>query len=173
LLGELPQLGRDWLLRQQEATNRGGYEYSWATFTNSKTGDILSFAADRYTNGVVRTVRSAPSRQAAIDMFPAGLPLFMPKGKEDISGWRIVDTLRFNTIALETGVLPGLKNQKTEALEYSYVYENEDKKHSNLLAHGYVMAFGDTVVFVQQTSIHVIESTDVNSIALSLIRTHQ
>ena len=99
--------------------------------------------------------------------------MFMPKRREDISGGSIVYTLRFNTITLETGVQAGLKNQKAEALEYSYVYENEDKKRPNLLAHGYVMAFGDTVVFVQHTSSRVIESTDVNSIALSLLRTHQ
>ena len=42
LLGRLPQLGWDWLLQKQEAKKKGAYEYSWATFTNSKTGDRKS-----------------------------------------------------------------------------------------------------------------------------------
>src|SRR5437868_12621898 len=72
LIGRLRPLGREWSLRQQETKLKGDYEYSWSTFTNSETGDILSFAADRYTNGVVRKVTSSPVRQAATDKFCQG-----------------------------------------------------------------------------------------------------
>lgn len=174
LIEKLRPLGRDWSLRQQETKLKGDYEYSWSTFTNSKTGDILSFAADRYTNGVERKVTSSPVRQAATDKFcQGGFPGSMPTQTGDVVGWTLADTLRFNTITLETGVAAGLKSLKAEALEYTYVLENEERKHPNRLAHGYVIAFGDTVVFVQHTSTHVIESSEVNGIALSIIQNHQ
>ncbi len=166
LLGRLPQLGRDWSLQKQDAKKKGAYEYSWATFTNSKTGDRISFAADKYTNAS-RTVGSSPTHQAAIDMFPGGLPMFM----DDRSSWgRIVDTIRFNVITLETGVDATHQNVKAEALEYTYVYEHEARFAPNRLAHGYVLAFGDTCVFIQHTSTHVITSDDARSATLSVLR---
>src|SRR5436190_19043374 len=74
LLGRVPKLGGDWSLRQQEATNKAYQSYSWATFTNSKTGDILSFAAHKIPNSA-RTVQGDPVRQAAADMRPDGVPV--------------------------------------------------------------------------------------------------
>ncbi len=181
LLGQLPQLGRDWSLRQRETKREGTYEYSWAIFTNSKTGDLISFAADKYTNAD-RNVRYDPVRQAATDMFPGGLPRFMKNG---VTGWALADVIRFSVVTLETGIDATRKNVKAEALEYSYVYESdahsveysyvyESDAHSeaNRLAHGYVLAFGDTVVFVQHTSAHVITSEAAKSMALSLLRDH-
>jgi hypothetical protein len=174
LIGKLRPLGRDWSLRQQATKLKGDYEYSWATFTNSKTGDILSFAADRYTNGIVRKVTSEPVRQAATDKFcQGGFPGSMPMQTGDIAGWRLAEAVRFHTITLETGVAAGLKNSEAEALEYTYVYDNEQRKYPNRLAHGYAIAFGDTLVFVQHTSTHVIESSEVNGIASLIIRNHQ
>ena len=168
LLGQLPQLGRDWSLQKQEAKKKGTYEYSWATFTNSKTGDRISFAADKNGNPS-RSIGSSPTRQAAIDMFPGGLPIFMDDRPR---GWLIADTVRFSVVALETGVDATHQNVKAEALEYTYVYENETRSTPNRLAHGYVLAFGDTCVFVQHTSTHVITSDDARSAALSVVRNH-
>lgn len=168
LLGRLPQLGRDWSLQKQDAKKEDFYEYSWATFTNSKTGDLISFAADRYPNKN-RALGSSPVGSAAIEMFPGGLPRFM---HDQPSGWGIDDTIRFSVVTLATGADATRKNVKAEALEYSYVYESVGHSAPNRLAHGYVLAFGDTCVFVQHTSTHVITSHDVNSIALSIIRNH-
>jgi len=168
LLGQLPQLGRDWSLRQRETKREGAYEYSWAIFTNSKTGDLISFAADKYTNAD-RKVRYDPVRQAATDMFPGGLPRFMKNG---VTGWALADVIRFSVVTLETGVDATRKNVKAEALEYSYVYESDSHSEANRLAHGYVLAFGDTVVFVQHTSAHVITSEAAKSMAISLLRDH-
>ena len=108
-------------------------------------------------------------RQAATDMFPGGLPRFM---HDHPTGWIIADVIRFSVITLETGADATRKNVKAEALEYSYVYESEAHSATNRLAHGYVLAFGDTVVFVQHTSTHVITSDDAKSTALSLLRNH-
>ena len=168
LLGQLPELRRDWTLRNQATKKEGAYEYSWATFTNSKTGDLISFAADKYTNAN-RAVGSDPVRQAATDMFPGGLPRFM---HDRPTGWLIADVIRFSVVTLETGVDATRKNVKAEALEYSYVYESEAHSAPNRLAHGYVLAFGDTVVFVQHTSTHVITSDDARSTVLSVLRNH-
>jgi hypothetical protein len=168
LLGGLPQLGRDWLLQKQDTKSEGSYEYSWATFTNSKTGDLISFAAEKYGNAN-RAVGSDPVRQAATEMFPGGLPRFM---QDRPTGWIIADIVRFSVVMLETGVDATRKNVKAEALEYSYVYKSEAHSAPNRLAHGYVLAFGATVVFVQHTSTRVITSDDAKSTVLSVLRDH-
>jgi hypothetical protein len=84
--------------------------------------------------------------------------------------WGIADVIRFNVVTLETGVQEKEKNIKAEALEYSCIYEQGAGLVPNRLAHGYVIAFGDVVVFVQHTSVNAITSEDARSIALSLIR---
>ena len=171
LLGKLPQLGREWVLQKQgwfpekqEAGKKADYEGAWATFTNSKTGDIMSFAADRYPN-TKRAVGNSPVRQAATDMFPGGLPTFMLNRHGD---WNISE-IRGSVITLATG---GPKGVEVEALEYSLVYESREISTPNRLGHGYVLAFGDTVIFVQHTSTHVITSDDAVGTAISVLRIH-
>ena len=168
LLGRLPDLGRDWLLLKQEAKQQGAYEYSWASFTNSKTGDLFSFAADRWRN-TNRAVGSAPVREATLGMFAGGLPMWM---HDRPARWLLADAIRFSVITLDTGRDATRKNVKAEAFEYSYVYESEAHAAPNRLAHGYVLAFGDTCVFVQHTSTHVITSDDVKGAAQSVLRNH-
>lgn len=177
MLGQLPSLGRDWSLREKGATKERGYENSWVAYTNSKTGDLMSFAAVKYSNkehpdGIPTAVTRDPVREAAISMFPGGLPRFMLTKLDE---WCVVDTIRFNTVTLETGTQGEVKqNRKAEALEYTYVYEHQNQqKHPNRLAHGYGMVFGATAIFVQHTSSHIIESHDVNSIALYLVENHR
>ena len=175
LLGKLPQLGREWVLQKQgwfpqkqETNKKGAYEGSWATFTNSKTGDIMSFAADRSPN-IKSAVGNSAVRQASIDMFPGGLPRFMLNGP---AGWRVIE-LRGSVITLGTGRISATqKNVDVEALEYSLVYESEAASTPNRLGHGYVLAFGDTVIFVQHTSTHVITFEDAMAAAESVLRIH-
>lgn len=174
LLGKLPQLGREWVLQKQgsfpqkqDTNKKVDYEGAWATFTNSKSGDIMSFAADRYPN-TKRAVGSSAQRQSACDMFPGGLPRFMldkpPRGT--------VNEIRGSVITLGTGSDAARKNVDVEALEYSLVYESEDPSAPNRLGHGYVLAFGDTVIFVQHTSTHAITSDDAVGMATSVLRIH-
>lgn len=168
LLGRLPELGRDWLLLKQETKKEGTYEYSWASFTNSKNGDLFSFVADKWRN-TNRTVGSSPTRESTLSMSAGGLPRWM---HDRPSGWSVADAIRFSVITLETGRDGTLKNVKAEAFEYSYVYESEARSAPNRLAHGYVLAFGDTCVYVQHTSTHVITSEDARSWALFVLRNH-
>jgi len=168
LLGRLPELGRDWLLLKQETKKEGAYEHSWASFTNSKTGDLISFAADKWRN-TNRAVGSDPVREATLSMFAGGLPRWM---HDRPTGWGVADAIRFSVITLTTGLDATGKNVKAEAFEYSYVYESEVPAAPNRLAHGYVLAFGDTCVFVQHTSTHVITSDDAKSAAAFLLRNH-
>lgn len=165
LLGKLPELGREWVLQNHGSlpekaapVEKGAYESSWATFTNAKTGDIISFAADRYTN-IDRRVTDGSVHQSACDMFPGGLPRFMFRG---MPGWRVADTIRFSVITIG----------QVEALEYSFVYESDSASAPNRLGHGYALAFGDTIIFVQHTSEHVITTEDANAMAVSLLHSH-
>ncbi len=174
LLGKLPDLGRDWVLQKQgsspqqpETKKTGAWSCAWATFTNSKTGDIMSFAADRYLN-TKRTVGSDPVRQSATDKFPGGLPSFGLDGHGD---W-LISEIRGSVITLGTGADAARKNVDVEALEYSLVYESREASTPNRLGHGYVLAFGDTVIFVQHTSTHVIKPDDAIATATSVLRIH-
>src|SRR4051794_9612114 len=83
LLGKLPDLGREWVLQKQgsspqkqETKKRGAWSYAWATFTNPKTGDNMSFAAQKYAD-IHQTVKDDAVHQSATDMFPNGVPRFM------------------------------------------------------------------------------------------------
>lgn len=69
LLGKLPELSQEWVLQsngsfpeKEAATKKGAYGWSWVTFTNTKTGDIISFAADRFKN-IKRSVADPPVLQ--------------------------------------------------------------------------------------------------------------
>ena len=174
LLGKLPDLGQEWVLQKQgthpqkqKTKKKARYEAAWATFTNPKTGDIMSFAADRYPN-TNRAVGSSPQRQSACGMFPGGLPRFMLNGP---SAWRLAEN-RFSVITLGTGSNAAPKNVDVEALECSLVYESEDPSVPNRSGRGYVLSFGDTVIFVQHTSTHVITYDDAKSAAISVLRIH-
>ena len=171
LFGKVPDLGKDWVLSKQGSSDEHQlYACSWIIFTNSKTGDLLSFVADRY-HGANRTVTSSPVRQAAIETIPGGYPRQMEPDKRP--NWLLEDTIRSNVVQLDVtdGVGAAQRRVKQEALEYTYIYKDESKASPNRLAHGYVLAFGDVVVFVQHTSTHAITSELANDTALSLIST--
>ena len=84
--------------------------------------------------------------------------------------WLLADAIRFSVITLDTGRDATRKNVKAEAFEYSYVYESEAHAAPNRLDHGYVLAFGDTCVFVQHTSTHVITSDDVKPVLIAFCK---
>ena len=166
MFGNLPDPGKEWsVLKKGSRADGSFYSFSWVVFTNSKTGDMLSFVADRYA-GAVRTVTSNPVQQAAVDMFPGGYPhLIEPKGP---TGWVIEDNIRFHVVPLDAS--DPKKRVSQDSLEYTYVYEDESKPaRPNRLAHGYVLAFWDLVVFVQHTSDHAITTELANDMALSLV----
>ena len=183
LLGQLPQLGPDWVLQKQgwfpekpEAGKKVSYEGAWATFTNSKTGDIMSFAADRYANGTSRTLKGGGTEQSASEMFPDGLPRFRHDFRRDgpfDSGWDLVDTIRSSVITIHTGMRNAAgKYVKAKALQYSYVYESRTGSAPNRLAHGYVLDFDGTAIFIQHTSAHAITSDEAMEVAMSVLRDH-
>ena len=183
LLGKLPQLGPDWVLQKQgwlpekqEAGKKPYREDAWATFTNSKTGDIMSFAAERYANITSRALVGGAVEQSASEMFPDGLPRFRHNFKRDgpfDSGWDLVDVIRSSVITIQTGIRNAAgKYVKAHALQYSYVYESKAGTASNRLAHGYVLDFGGTAIFIQHTSAHVITSDEAMGVAMSVLRNH-
>jgi len=171
MFGNLPDPGKEWsVLKKGARTDRSFYSFSWVVFTNSRTGDILSFVADRYA-GAVRTVSSDPVRQAAVDMFPGGYPHLIESNGP--TGWVIEDYLRNGVMQLDATDVGAKKRVFQDALEYTYVYEDESQAaraaRPHRLAHGYVLAFGDLVVFMQHTSDHAITTELANDMALSLV----
>jgi len=169
MFGNLPDPGKEWSVLKKGARADGSfYSFSWVVFTNAKTGDILSFVADRYA-GSTRTVDSSPVRQAAVDMFPGGYPHLIESNGP--TGWVIEEYLRNGLVRLDATDGVARKRVFQDALEYTYVYEDESKARPNRLAHGYVLAFGDMVVFVQHTSDHAITTELANDMALSLVLT--
>jgi hypothetical protein len=102
-------------------------------------------------------------------MFPAGYPRFAPDSlTRNARDWCIVDTIRF--AVTELNAFSARKTNVTrEALEYTFIYEHASNSTSNLIAHGYVLAFGEIVLFVQHTSGRAITSDLANAMAQGLI----
>ena len=76
-------------------------------------------------------------------------------------------------ITIQTGIRNAAgKYVKAHALQYSYVYESKTGSAPNRLAHGYVLDFGGTAIFIQHTSAHVITSDEVMGVAMSVLRNH-
>jgi hypothetical protein len=165
----IPKPGAEWTPKGQRSLEEKGdhYQAAWATFVNASTGDILAFAMDRYA-GTNREVGGGAMQQSGNDMFPGGYPRFARKEFWP-TGWNIY-FVRSNVVTLGTGALPGKWNRDFKALEFTYIYEDEMRKSPNRMGHGYAIAFGDTVFYVQETSTHVITDEDAQSMAIELAR---
>src|SRR6266478_1043306 len=75
MFGRLPGLDKSWIL-DERGTNRTSYSVeSWIIFTNSTSGDVLSFYEKRYGNKPVpKPVNQGPWTEMAISIFPGGYP---------------------------------------------------------------------------------------------------
>src|SRR5437762_1591895 len=71
MFGQLPGLDKSWIL-DERGTNRTSYSAeSWIIFTNSTSGDVLSFYEKRYANKhVPKPVNQGPWAEMAISIFP-------------------------------------------------------------------------------------------------------
>jgi hypothetical protein len=63
---------------------------------------------------------------------------------------------------------PSFGKGPTEALHDNA--EGDYGENPNRMGHGYAIAFGDTVFYVQETSTHVITDEDAQSMAIELAR---
>jgi hypothetical protein len=172
MFGPLPKLGKNWKLRDQGTYGTSFPKWSWAVFTNSQNGDLMSFAAQKLGNRPAPKVSlSGPWLSTASEIFPGGNPMFIGNPGHGLKG----NWIRNNVIALTLGDGLLKRNISQDALEYSIVFEDDmhdQEVGTNRLAHGYGLALGELRVFVQHTSTHVITSDDAQGMASSLMSIH-
>ena len=166
MFGQLPKLDKRWTLCAQGTNGTSFYVCSWVVLTNSQSGDMLSFAAQKIGTNDFPKVNRVPWSDAAADMFPGGYPAWdKPLDQSLRVHWIRNEVVEVNTVDRATG-----KNIKQEALEYTLVFE--DKSGTNRLAHGYALALGELRVFVQHTSTKAITPDTAHEIASGLIWMH-
>lgn len=162
MFGQLPKLDKRWTLCDQGTNVTASYGLSWVVLTNSQSGDMLSFAAQRFGTNAFPSVNRAWSDMAA-DIFPGGYPAWSkPPGQNFRVYWIRNDVVELSTVDSATG-----KNIKEEALEYTLVFE--DKTGTNRLAHGYALALDELRVFIQHTSTKAITPDTAHEMASGLI----
>jgi hypothetical protein len=135
MFGQLPKLNERWRVREQGKDDASPIALSWIVLTNSQSGDMLSFAAQKIVGrkGFPK-VNRGPWSDTAADMFPGGHPAWnKPLGQSFAVHWIRNEVVELSTVDGATG-----KNIKEEALQYTLVYE--DKTGTNRLAHGYALA---------------------------------
>ena len=166
MFGQLPKLDKRWTLCAQGTNGTSFYACSWVVLTNSQSGDMLSFAAQKIGTNAFPKVNRDPWSDAAADMFPGGYPAWnKPLDPSLRVHWIRNEVVEVNTVDGATG-----KNIKEEALEYTLVFE--DKSGTNRLAHGYALALGELRVFVQHTSTKAITPDTAHEMASGLIWMH-
>lgn len=159
---KLPRIGNDWVRRDDSgATGR----YSWVNFDNTnKTGEVLSFVAWKVPPTV--GVTDGPVAQASIEMFLSNGSARFSKSER---GRRIRDTVRHRVLLIQIGAEDIKRDIK--AIEYTYVYES-DSNSPVTMAHGYCFVVGETVLFVQHTSLRPITSELAFDMAGGLLSQH-
>lgn len=165
--GQLPKLDEHWKL-----LNRGKNSDSlgWVVMTNEKSGDLLSFAAQRLGPGSMRELIYLSD--TSHELFPTGTPSWLkPRAeKPNTSSTGVVSSIRDRVTKLNLPNSADGKRRTKETLEYTFVYEEENG--ANRMAHGYALIFGDLAVFVQHTSLKPITSDVAQEAAYSLILSH-
>ena len=165
--GKLPDLGRDWKVRESGTNGTAARGFSWMVFTNAKTGDPMSFAAYKYGDGILPRVSRGLWSSTAGEIFPAGYPAWTAGHPRVRVNW-----LRNDIVEVSGYEAAFRKPIPKEALQYSIVFEDDSKPGTNRLAHGYAVALGEFTIYVQNTSIKPIISEDAESLASQLISLH-
>ena len=166
MFGEFPDPGKHW--SKKDASGKSDGSYSWVNFDNAQSGDVLSFVAWKIKNPGIK-VTNSPVRQASIETFTSdGYAAF---SRRKIRGSPIADTIRNRFVSIYTKNHAADINFDTDAIEFSYIYEN-DREAPSTMAHGYVVVLGDLVLFVQHTSKHVITSEFAADMVFKLLWRH-
>jgi hypothetical protein len=162
--GVLPDLGRDWKFRESGTNGTASNGFSWMVFTNTQTGDLMSFAACKYGDGIFPKVSRDSWSSSAGEIFPDGYPVWAKNHPEVM-----VNCIRNDLVELVGHDHAQGKNLPKEALRYSIIFEHVLKPVTNRLAHGYALALGEFAIFVQHTSTRPITADDAEGFATQLI----
>jgi hypothetical protein len=170
--GPLPSLGQMWKLRDQGIYGTAPQGWAWAVFTNSQSGDLMSFAVENCgTRSAPKVSLSGPWLSTASEAFPNGNPMWVGNPGQGLRG----NWIRHNLIELTVGDSRLKKNISHDAIEYSIVFEDDvprTETGTNRLAHGYGLALGNLRVLVQHTSTRAITSEDAQSMVAQLLALH-
>jgi hypothetical protein len=164
--GQLPKFDENWKVCDQGKYGDTAFQWHWVVMTNIKSGDLLSFAAHRLEAGEKHDL--IYHSDTAHEIFPTGLPSsgFRPSleaRKTEIT----TSTIRNRVVKLDLPNSAAEKNRTKEALEYTFIAEEENGP--NRMAHGYALVFGDLSVYVQHTSLKPITDDLAQDMAYRLI----
>ncbi|MDB5336845.1 MAG: hypothetical protein JWN70_2464, partial [Planctomycetaceae bacterium] len=163
----LPKLWSDDWSRRNDAGIRE--TDSWVNFDHKKSaGEVLSFVAQKFS-ALNTKVTDSWVNQASIEMFEKnGLARQTPmKGGRPDSV--IEETLRHRIRLFEFGTAE--VKHSVETIEFTYLYEGI-AGGPMIMAHGYVVVLGESVLFVQHTAPNVITSDTARQMVEGLILKH-
>lgn len=156
MFGQLPELAKSWIMHERGTDRRGPIAMSWLIFTNSNSGDVLSFYEHRIGNKpVLKPINQGPWAEMGISLFPGGYP-----------AWNKPPGLRIKEASWARNGLVDL-NKGEVAVESTTVWEEESG--ANRLAHGFALALGELRLYVQHTSTKIITPELAQSLAYGLI----
>lgn len=162
LFGELPSLEKQWRLRSRGDAGR----FHWVVLTNAETSDALSFASYKLPlkpGGKQDLIYlSDPARE----IFPDGDPVWPARDVHDLT----ITSIRNAVVKLD--FWDRTRGRDQEALEYTFIQEQEHKRGTNRMAHGYAVVFDDVAVFVQHTSTKPITFELARNTAAKLLEIH-
>lgn len=163
----LPKLRSDDWSRRNDAGIRE--TDSWVNFDSKKSpGEVLSFVAQKFSAQNTKVTDSWVN-QASIELFEKnGLARQtpMPGGRPNSE---IAETLRHRIRLFELGTAEA--KHEIEAIEFTYLYKGFDGGPM-IMAHGYVVVLGESVLFVQHTAPNVITSDIAQEMVEGLIAKH-
>lgn len=159
LLGKLSDLGKGWILYNTESISKGIRKEAWTVFTNSVSGDVLSFHETTYGKPYRQAIRGGPWTKMAISTFPGGYSHHNKPAGLNITSVEWGSTNQLVTIA------NGIKAVSATTYwreEFGTLY----------LAHSYAFALGDYIVFIQHTLKSIITPEFVKGITDMLIHNY-
>lgn len=172
MFGPLPNPGKNWKLREQGTNGTLKYGWSWVVFTNSLSGDLMSFAAQNIGSKAPRRVAVSGWSDTAGEIFPGGYPVWVTTPERPAFTGHYI---RNNLIRLTVGDGLLKTNISQDALEYTIVFAEDLHGNSvgtNRLAHGYALGLGALGIFVQHTSTKPITPEDASDMAHRLMTLH-
>jgi hypothetical protein len=163
--GGLPNPGKNWTVKSK---GDGGdpSDWSWLTYINTESGDVLSFAARTLGSGEPPEPRALSD--TALEIFAVdGYCVADKKVKSPFkpsTAWPI----RRSVVPISFMDTARKKDIVHQALEYSVVVENEDGR-PNRMAHGYAMLFDGISIYIQHTSTKPISYELAQEMAIDLV----
>jgi hypothetical protein len=160
MFGAVPKLSEEWRVRERETEVprfNGTLRVSYLVLTNSKTGDFLSFCAEKLNDKPFAKANRVPWSDMASARFPGGYTTWhQPKEYKPVVYWLRNEIMDVSVVDTNRNT-----NYKEQALEYTVIFE--ERSGPSRLAHGYMIPMGEFRIQVQHTSTNVVTSEFAHS----------